>query len=553
MKQASRYFSNLRHKHYLVSLMAGLVTAGVLWLLLELLITLDERNHQQQNEAQLAEIRTRLESALNLVSNASASFSFYIQSYQGVLKEEQLESMAKQLLQRYPMVNHLALAPGDVIRWIFPLEGNEAALGVDLNQVPGQAEPLTLIRQQGQPLLTGPVELVQGGKAVIHRIPVFLRDQEGAASYWGLVSTPILLNSLLESAEVLGLIETGRLAIRGQDGQGAQGEAFAGDEHLFVRADSLKARVRALDGEWQLAFIGDKQVGHLSWLRYLSWLVALLPGVLVYRLLIRNYEDQQQTRLSREYADQTAERLRVAQKEEARLNYIMAHHFQEPARRLVIFSDQLLRQPASQDQQTLTSLQFIRQQAHYLLDLIKGMQRFIEVGSRKVNYQTLALDQLLREEIRSGSLASQLADCVELEVTPWPAICASEYRMRELFRVLLENAYQHARTNQPLKIRISVEGGRQRLLVRVEDNGKGLEPQYFGQALELFVRLNPQASEYSGTGLGLPLAKRIVEQAGGTLKLAVSDLGGLQVIFDLPLAGSELCSPSQQGGQNACE
>lgn len=71
------------------------------------------------------------------------------------------------------------------------------------------------------------------------------------------------------------------------------------------------------------------------------------------------------------------------------------------------------------------------------------------------------------------------------------------------------------------------------LVCAVKDNGIGIEPQYHDRVFNLFERLNP---EIDGTGIGMPLVKRIIEAHGGTIKID-SEAGkkGCTIVFTLPV------------------
>jgi diguanylate cyclase (GGDEF)-like protein/hemerythrin-like metal-binding protein len=69
------------------------------------------------------------------------------------------------------------------IRWVYPLEGNESAIGTDLSKVPGQALAVQRVKENLETLFVGPVELIQGGTAFIIRMPLLKNN-----AYWGMVS-----------------------------------------------------------------------------------------------------------------------------------------------------------------------------------------------------------------------------------------------------------------------------------------------------------------------------------------------------------------------------
>ena len=229
----------------------------------------------------LAEIRTRIESQLNQASNVSDGIAALIEVNRG-LDEEQVTRVARRLLERTSVIRSLAVAPANVIQLSVPLAGNEAAIGLDLARHPEQSASVELAMETGDPILGGPYELVQGGYAVIHRVPIFFdRDDDGETEYWGLVSTPIDVETLMARAGIANALSQNHLAIRGRDGLGPAGEVFLGDPSLFDRPDAITSRVMALDGEWQVARGATSLPVAHQWMLGLARLAAVLMGLAV--------------------------------------------------------------------------------------------------------------------------------------------------------------------------------------------------------------------------------------------------------------------------------
>jgi sensor domain CHASE-containing protein len=78
---------------------------------------------------------------------------------------------------------------------MYPIEGNEAAVGLDYRTAPTQFEAADRARRTRELVLAGPLELKQGGIGLITRIPVFLqREETGEEYFWGLISAVIDVN-----------------------------------------------------------------------------------------------------------------------------------------------------------------------------------------------------------------------------------------------------------------------------------------------------------------------------------------------------------------------
>ena len=145
-------------------------------------------------------------------------------------------------------VRSLQLAPDAVVTFVFPLEGNEAALGHDLLADPVRGPAVRRAIDERRFVLAGPFELVQGGTGLVGRTPIYLDDD----SFWGFAT--VVLN-FEEVAREAGLASSERngftYTLRGRDGLGAEGEVFWGDVRVFDRNPVL-LDVLVPNGTWQV-------------------------------------------------------------------------------------------------------------------------------------------------------------------------------------------------------------------------------------------------------------------------------------------------------------
>ncbi|MCL7744080.1 diguanylate cyclase [Guyparkeria hydrothermalis] len=243
---------------------------------------------------ELAGIRTRIESQLNQASNVSDSIGALIEVNQG-LDEARVIEVAERMLERTSVIRLIGVAPDNILRLIVPEEGNEAAIGLDLSGHPEQSASVRRAMESGESVLGGPYELVQGGYAAVHRVPIFFDvDGDGQKEYWGAVSTPIDLMAVMERAGAKQLLDEGRLAVRGYEGLGAVGDVFAGEAALFGGPEALTTPVIALDGEWQLAMRPTPMSGSMRGLFRVAELLAILFGLAVMWLAMRWQIQQRQ-------------------------------------------------------------------------------------------------------------------------------------------------------------------------------------------------------------------------------------------------------------------
>ncbi|MHA6195199.1 putative bifunctional diguanylate cyclase/phosphodiesterase [Pseudomonas wadenswilerensis] len=172
-------------------------------------------------------------------------------SADGDISTTHFHDMAHQAMESVSYIRHISLAPNDVIADVYPLDRNQSVLGLDYRVLPSQYPLVRRARDSHEAVLAGPVQLYQGGDALIYRRPVFLKGHKGVRLYWGNVSVVADIASLLRAA---GVAEdsTFRLALRGADGEGAAGAMIWGEAALFEDS-AVTLNVDVPGGTWQLA------------------------------------------------------------------------------------------------------------------------------------------------------------------------------------------------------------------------------------------------------------------------------------------------------------
>lgn len=119
---------------------------------------------------------------------------------------EDFTRVAKPLLDD-PAILNVLLAPGGVVTNVYPLEGNESLLGYSLlGEGAGNKEAIQA-KQMGQLVFGGPFTLVQGGQALVGRLPVWLQTTQDTKRFWGLVSVTLKYPDALDGAQLQSLQE----------------------------------------------------------------------------------------------------------------------------------------------------------------------------------------------------------------------------------------------------------------------------------------------------------------------------------------------------------
>lgn len=219
---------------------------------------------QRQNQAlqQLiglsGQLRSFVESELNTSLYMSLGLASHLRASDGKLSEKEMLFLLRNLLEQGKHVRNIGLAPDNVLTLIYPVQGNERALGLDYKNLPQQWPEIKQLIEDKEPKLVGPIALIQGGEGYVYRLPLFLND----GSYWGIISTVLDLTSfnqmLLQQANSYQV----QVGIREKN---ASSGALFGYSHLFSK-DALILDLNIKGAEWQIAVrFMDEAVGWGLW------------------------------------------------------------------------------------------------------------------------------------------------------------------------------------------------------------------------------------------------------------------------------------------------
>lgn len=191
-----------------------------------------------------------LETAILPSAQVTHALASYVLGQGGALQTVPTKAFMQGLLDEAPYVKSLSLAPGNRIRYVEPLRGNEAAVDLDLAAIPEQwapIEPLIAARTSG---LLGPFTLVQGGQGLAYRQPVFL----ALGDYWGLASTVIDADAYLADATAIPGVSLDRLGLQSVSPDGTVSDVFWGDPTTLPTdaSDALVLPVSLPGASWRL-------------------------------------------------------------------------------------------------------------------------------------------------------------------------------------------------------------------------------------------------------------------------------------------------------------
>jgi diguanylate cyclase (GGDEF)-like protein len=238
-------------------LLVAIVVALVTLFLLESYIRIEQdRRYQAERavvQARVSTVRARLESELNSTLSLSMGLSTFVLTYPG-FTQYQLSQVAASLIRLRPNIVSVALAPDNVIRFIYPRGNNDRALGLHYLNNPEQRDAVLRLMREQRPVIAGPIHLVQDGIGIVNRIPIVRTRADGTLRYWGLASVAVDPEPIFRYAGVLpDSSRNMEYALRGKDGLGARGAVFLGRAALFDDPAAMVMDIVIPGGSWQLA------------------------------------------------------------------------------------------------------------------------------------------------------------------------------------------------------------------------------------------------------------------------------------------------------------
>lgn len=255
----------------------------IIGVFLSLFITYRYHIHQVEDRKQLVNrvglnqlslLQLNIARSLN-VTNAIAAL---VRQGNGTVKD--FELVGQEILNLYPEVGAVQLAPDGVIRQIVPLIGNENILGHDLLADSSRNKEAFLAKDTEKLTLAGPFELIEGGLGAVGHFPVYITDENGTAKFWGFTTVLLSIPKLLAASEIDTLYDRGyhfKLWREHPDSGEPSVIDFSGDGSL---RDPLRISMKVPNGEW---FLDIQPI--TGWATPLPTFIAFLACTIISLLL----------------------------------------------------------------------------------------------------------------------------------------------------------------------------------------------------------------------------------------------------------------------------
>ena len=509
------------------------------------LLSLNQEKDERLRAVYAAESTiSRVSSQLNRYLAESDFIKKYIESGR-VLREEEFAVISSNMQDGSSVIKTHELAKDGVVSQVYPVAGNEAAIGLDMLHNPARKKEANLAKNSGMYTIAGPFELVQGGTGALLFDPIYTYSKKGERSFWGFSILVLQWDNFIEEVELDKMEDAGyRYQIWKKDPYTGEKIVIAESEEDFP-GNALEVACSVPNDTWYFEIIpkagwfSDQQ---LSLGIAIATIIGIMAAYACWELMNRHQKD-----LQHEAAlEKSAQEARAANEAKTRFLFNMSHDIRTPMNAIIGFSE-LLEKHIDEKDRAVDYIAKIKSSSSFLLSLINYVLEMARIESGKASlkielgsYSELinSLNAVFEPSLKSKNLSYLCYNTVEHD-----AILCDRTKIREILLNIISNSIKY--TPEGGKISVKIEEtpaprkGFASYRITVKDNGIGMSKEYLPHIFEEFTREHSSTeSHITGTGLGLPIVKSLVNLMGGTIDVE-SELGAgtittICLTFELP-------------------
>ncbi len=213
--------------------------------------------------------------------------------------------------------------------------------------------------------------------------------------------------------------------------------------------------------------------------------------------------------------------------------YIASHDLQEPLRMVSSFMTQLSKKyDHILDDKARQYIHFAVDGAARMRQIILDLLNFSRIGKNSDEAEEVDLNTLVHEVLQFHHKTIEETGA-EIACGPLPVLRTHRIPMIQMFQNLISNAIKYRRPDDKPEIEVFAREEKNDWVIGVKDNGIGIAPEYHDRVFVIFQRLHAR-DEYEGTGVGLAIVKKIVEEMGGSIKVESSIDRGSTFLITIP-------------------
>ncbi len=429
------------------------------------------------------------------------------------------------------------------ITYIEPAGPNAKAIGLDMAFETNRYTAVKKARDTGVVQLTGPIKLVQDAK----QTPGFLlyapfykngekpdsvegrRDNIVGVTYAPFIMSKLMLGTLASPDREVSIdISDGGIELYSDSSADFGNKNLRDEQPLFSKTSSIEmyGRTWQFDIETNQSFRAMHSSSQPTWILVGGLAIdAMLLGLFVFL--------SRANRAALHYADQMTEqmkeksvRLERSNHDLEQFSYVASHDLKAPVnsiKQVIGWIEEDCGHLLSDESKEHISL--LKNRCQRMTKLLKDLLEYSQVGRTEYASEQVSLDRMCDDiHLLLGSHETFAV------IAPKQSILIQRSPLEIVLRNLISNAIKH-HDKKSGSIAVTCETSAEGYLIKVLDDGPGIPEEFHAKALEMFQTLKPR-DQVEGSGMGLALAKKIVEHHGGTFEIERGrEIGACFIIF----------------------
>lgn len=464
------------------------------------------------------------------------------------ISDKQFATLSRLMQDEDDIIKVHEIAKDGIVSQIYPMEGNEDVIGLNMIENPERKKEARLARDSGEYTIAGPFELVQGGNGVLLFDPVYRTDAEGCKKFWGFSILVMDWRKFIKKMELDQLEDAGyhyQIWKKGTD-----------DERIVIAqcdnlqdTDTLEVACTVPNDTWYFEIVPENgwvTMPQKLWGLFISVMTALIVMIIYLQFKMRRYRDA----LHEKELEKAVLEAKNANEAKTRFLFNMSHDIRTPMNAIIGFSE-LLEKHIDEKDKAIDYLGKIKSSSNFLLSLINYVLEMARIESGKlvlkkeVGCVTDLIESLI-DVFEPGVKKKFITYSCETDIQH-KYVIGDEIKVREIFINIIGNSVKYTPEGGKISVSVKEEPFEKENYIAyriiVEDNGIGMSKEYLPHIFEEFSREHTSTeSKVTGTGLGLPIVKSLIDMMGGTIEVE-SQLGcGTKMTVVLPF---ELASEKQ--------
>ena len=440
------------------------------------------------------------------------------------IDQEEFSTLSGMMQDENGVIEAIEMAEGGTVTQVYPLEGNEEALGLDMLKNPERKQEASLAKRSGQYTIAGPFELVQGGTGVLLFDPIYMNQDK--KEFWGFTLLVINWEKFLKE------IELDKLEDAGYHYQIWKKSPTTNEKIVIAQCegenlnDTLEVACTVPNDTWYFDIVPAE-----GWITItqkigdslLVLALAILMTVGAWQYEVKRYKDA----VHAQEIEKSAKEAREANEAKTRFLFNMSHDIRTPMNAIIGFAD-LLEKHIDEREKAIDYIGKIKSSSAFLLSLINYVLEMARIESGKATLKMEVespkelMDSLLdvfEPSIREKELNYRCISDIQHEY-----VIGDRTKVREIFLNVVSNSIKYTPAGGSVTVSVtetpSVKEGYADFKVVVKDTGIGMSEEYLPHIFEEFTREHTSTeSKIVGAGLGLPIVKSLVDLMDGTIEV----------------------------------